>query len=165
MSGRPASTVPALGRERACRGVACAHDSGRQEPHPAGSAMMQSMPAGRRILVVDDNHDAADLLAEYLEALGHTTRVAYDGGAALAVADEFQPDLVMLDIGLPVMDGYEVARNLRQRRSSPELRLVALTGYGQESDRQRALEAGFDAHLVKPLSVHRLVELLRGMWD
>src|SRR5262245_44821880 len=97
---------------------------------------------GHRILVVDDNQDAADLLAEYLEALGHTTRVAYDGSAALRVADELKPDLVLLDIGLPVMDGYEVARRLRERHANSGLRLVALTGYGQDSDKQRAFAAG-----------------------
>lgn len=122
------------------------------------------MPAGHRILVVDDNQDAADLMAEYLEALGYTTRIAYDGAAAVNVADEFHPDLVLLDIGLPVMNGYEVARHLRERPPSPDLRIVAVTGYGQESDRQRAKEAGFDAHLVKPLTVDRLDHLLHTMW-
>ena len=114
--------------------------------------------AGRRIMVVDDNHDAADLLSTLLERMGNTTRVAHDAHAALQMADEFAPEVAVLDIGLPVMDGYELARRLRQGPRA--MRLIALTGYAQESDRRRAAEAGFDAHLVKPVGLATLEAVL-----
>ena len=115
---------------------------------------------GRRIMVVDDNQDAADLLSMLLERLGNTTRVAHDAHAALQMADEFSPEVAVLDIGLPVMDGYELARRLRAQRHDRHLRLIALTGYAQESDKQRAVEAGFDAHLVKPVGLDVLEAVL-----
>jgi CheY-like chemotaxis protein len=121
----------------------------------------EAMPS--RILVVDDNRDAADILAESLMLLGCEARVAYDGPSALKLAAEFQPEVALLDIGLPVMDGYELAQRLRQQQPNPELRLVAVTGYGQESDRRRSLSAGFDAHLVKPLDFDVLDALLKRM--
>ena len=105
------------------------------------------------VLVVDDNVDAAEMLAEALEGWGYTVRVAFDGPTAIRVVGEFTPDVALLDIGLPVMDGYELARLLKQNPVLRRTRLVALTGYGQESDRQRSLEAGFDAHLVKPIDM------------
>ncbi|CAN5275148.1 hypothetical protein BH11MYX1_BH11MYX1_21740 [soil metagenome] len=114
----------------------------------------------RNVLIVDDNEDAAELLAETLQMLGYATRTAYDGPAALAMLQTFRPDHVLLDIGLPEMDGYEVARRVRQLPELAGLKLVALTGYGQESDRQRARAAGFDAHLVKPVNLAKLRALL-----
>ncbi|HEX8434648.1 CHASE domain-containing protein, partial [Archangium sp.] len=105
---------------------------------------------GRRVLVVDDNVDAAELLGEVLELDGHQVSVVHDGMAALECMESFAPEVVFLDIGLPGLDGYEVARRLRRRPSGAAVRLVALTGYGQASDRQRSREAGFDTHLVKP---------------
>jgi CheY-like chemotaxis protein len=107
----------------------------------------------RRILVVDDNRDAAESLSEALESEGHEVRVAFDGASAVALGQEYRPSVVFLDIGLPVMDGYEVARKLRALDHGYRPLLVAISGYGQPSDRQRALEAGFDQHLVKPVSV------------
>src|SRR5690606_31061 len=107
-------------------------------------------PRRRRILVVDDNEDAAKMLGSALSALGHEVRVAHDGPHALAVAREFQPEAAVLDIGLPVMDGYELARGLCALLPQRP-RLIALTGYGQDSDRERARGAGFDLHLVKPV--------------
>jgi len=104
----------------------------------------------RRVLVVDDNVDAAELLGEVLELDGHEVSIAHDGVEALERAGSFTPDVVFLDIGLPGMDGYEVARRLRERLGKATPRLVAVTGYGQAGDRQRSREAGFDAHLVKP---------------
>ena len=127
------------------------------EPSPAAPGLERS---GRRILVVDDNEDAAALLADLLDAQGHTTRVAHDGPAALRAAEAFEPELALLDIGLPVMDGYELAQRLRQRPGADTLQLVAVTGYGQDSDRQRAAEAGFDAHLVKPVNLERLERVI-----
>jgi PAS domain S-box-containing protein len=106
----------------------------------------------RSVLVVDDNQDAAELIAEALAAAGHQVRTAFDGPAALAISEAFDPDVVFLDIGLPVMDGYEVARRMRAS-DGKRMTLVAITGYGQEADRQRALAAGFDSHLVKPVSL------------
>jgi CheY-like chemotaxis protein len=115
---------------------------------------------GCRVLIVDDNEDAADLMAEALESMGHSTRVAYDGPQALRVVGDFVPDVALVDIGLPVMDGHELARRLRESPRLARLRLVAVTGYGQESDRQRSREAGFDAHLVKPVDVDRLADVI-----
>ena len=114
-----------------------------------------------RILIVDDNEDAADLLGESLREFGHVTRVAYDGPSAVQIALEFQPEIALLDIGLPVMDGYELARRLREGHGG-RLQLVAITGYGQPSDRERAFEAGFDAHLAKPVEFDKLAATLRG---
>jgi len=104
----------------------------------------------RRVLVVDDNVDAAQSLALLLEMDGHEVRLAYDGLSAVAAATAYQPEVVLLDIGLPELDGYEVARQIRQQAALRSVRLVALTGYGQDTDRQRSLDAGFDHHLVKP---------------
>lgn len=118
---------------------------------------------GRRILVVDDNADAADSLREALQLLGHTTHVAYDGPSALEAAEEFRPDLALLDIGLPVMDGYEVGQRLRSA-CGLHVKLVALTGYGQPSDRRRSAEAGFDGHLVKPVDFERLQSLIHELF-
>ena len=105
----------------------------------------------RRILVVDDNIDAANTLDVLLRSLGHETCVAHDGLSALKLAAEFRPDVVLLDIGMPGLDGYEVARRLNALKKERRFRIVAVTGWGQESDRERSREAGFDLHLVKPL--------------
>lgn len=115
---------------------------------------------GRKILVADDNKDAADSLALLLEMAGHETRVAYDGRAALTLAQTFRPDAVLLDIGMPQMNGYEVARALRQQVWGAHTTLIALTGWGQEGDRKQASEAGFDAHLTKPVDTDALQRLL-----
>lgn len=105
----------------------------------------------KRILVVDDNRDAADSLAMMLTMTGNHTLTAYDGFEALDVAARFKPDLVLLDIGMPKVNGYEVCRRLRQEAGTSGAMIVALTGWGQEEDKRRSLEAGFDAHLVKPV--------------
>jgi PAS domain S-box-containing protein len=117
-------------------------------------------PRGRAILVVDDNHDAADLLADALRAQDHRVSVAYDGPSALATARGSRPEIALLDIGLPVMDGYELARRLRDLPGSSSLRLVAVTGYGQEADRQRAGAAGFDEHQTKPINLDDLARVI-----
>jgi signal transduction histidine kinase/ActR/RegA family two-component response regulator len=130
-------------------------------PAPAERrAKPPALVAARRILVVDDNVDAAETLELLLGSLGHETAVAHDGVQALKLAVEFRPDLVLLDIGMPGMDGYEVARRLRALRSKAPLRIVAVTGWGQESDRQRSREAGFDLHLVKPVDAASLARAL-----
>ena len=115
-------------------------------------------PDGLRVLVVDDNADAADLLADCLRAMGHLPKVAYDGPQALQIARLFAPAVALLDIGLPVMDGYELAQQLRQQL--PSVVLVAITGYGQETDRRRTRTAGFAEHLVKPINLDEVGRLL-----
>jgi PAS domain S-box-containing protein len=115
----------------------------------------------RRVLVVDDNIDAAESMALLLRLSGHEVRVVYDGPSALAEARAHRPEVVLLDIGLPRgMDGYEVARRLRRECGLADVLLVAVTGYGQEEDRRRALEAGFDEHLTKPVDLDRLRQLV-----
>ncbi|MCC8362481.1 response regulator [Lysobacter sp. A6] len=118
--------------------------------------------ASRRVLVVDDNIDAAQTLAHLLEAFGHDVRVAHDGDAALVLAQESPPDVVLLDIGLPGMNGYDVVRRLRADPRTQAATVIAVTGYGQEADRQRAIEAGFDLHLVKPVAPEQLAGLFVG---
>jgi signal transduction histidine kinase/ActR/RegA family two-component response regulator len=115
-----------------------------------------------RVLAVDDNVDAALTLGQALGALGCTVQVVHDGAAALAALPTFAPELVLLDIGLPGMDGYEVARRLRSASPHPALRIVAVTGYGQSSDRVRSRDAGFDDHVVKPVSLDILRRVLAG---
>jgi PAS domain S-box-containing protein len=117
-------------------------------------------PAARRILVVDDNTDSAESLASILELEAHTVSTASSGVEALRILEREAFDVVLLDIGLPEMDGYEVARRIRARRDAP--RLIALTGYGQAEDRDRALATGFEAHLVKPVDIGILETLLGG---
>jgi len=114
----------------------------------------------RRVLVVDDNQDAVDILADLLALLGHDVRTAADGPSGIAVAAEFLPDIVLCDIGLPLMDGYEVVADLRARPEFALTRFIALTGYGRDEDRQRSHAAGFHAHLVKPFDLARLAVLL-----
>jgi CheY-like chemotaxis protein len=114
----------------------------------------------RSVLVVDNNQDAADTLALLLRHSGQEVRTAYNGPAALDLARARPPDVVFLDIGMPGMDGLEVARRLRRDLGLKEAQLVALTGYGQDEDRRRTQEAGFNAHLVKPADMHALERLL-----
>ena len=117
--------------------------------------------ARRKVLVVDDNEDAAYMLRDALALMGYEVQVAFDGPAALTSADAFQPDTVLLDIGLPVMDGYEVALGLQaQRQARSPVHLVALTGYGQSTDRESTRDAGFHHHLVKPIDLKRLRYLI-----
>ncbi len=113
--------------------------------------VMPHAPDSRRVLVVDDNHDAADMLATLLEFDGHEVRTAPDGPAALAIAREFRPDIVFLDIGLPGMNGYELAKRLREVPGLAAVKLVAVTGWGQDEDRRQSTQAGIDRHLTKPV--------------
>jgi PAS domain S-box-containing protein len=122
-----------------------------------------STPASAlRILVVDDNRDSADSLAMMLKVLGNETLTAYDGHAAIACSQGFRPDVILLDIGLPKLNGYDTCRALRAQPEGNKLLIVAQTGWGQESDRQRTRDAGFDHHLVKPVDPAALMELLAG---
>jgi CheY-like chemotaxis protein len=114
-----------------------------------------------RILVVDDNVDAARSTAMMLKILGHSVSTAHEGHAAVEVALRERPAVLLLDIGLPGLNGYQVCRSLRQQGMTHEL-IAAITGYGQESDRQLAMEAGFDVHLVKPVGFEKLQQLLES---
>lgn len=113
-----------------------------------------------RVLVVDDNEDAAATLTMLLELSGYETREARDGLQALAIAREFEPQIGLLDIGLPLIDGHELARRLRRMPGGEHLVLVALSGWGQAPDREASAAAGFDAHLVKPADPQVLLDLL-----
>ena len=117
----------------------------------------------RRILVVDDSEDGAESLAMLLRLAGHETFKAHDGITAIEAAERLRPDAVLLDIGLPRLNGYEVCKRLRKEPWGKELVLVALTGWGQDEDRHRSREAGFDAHMVKPLDHDALLELLASL--
>jgi PAS domain S-box-containing protein len=129
----------------------------------AGQERRAAVPTGRRILVVDDNADAARLLADALELVGYETRVAFDGPEALEAVAEFHPDAALLDLGLPLMDGYELAGQIAATAAGPRPLLIAVTGYGQVSDREKSLAAGFDAHVVKPVDMPRLMSLLEQL--
>jgi CheY-like chemotaxis protein len=110
--------------------------------------------------VVDDNRDGAEAMALYLEDLGHEVAVAADGASGLAMAERLRPQLVLLDIGMPGMDGYEVARRLRAEPWSRNVVMLAISGYDSEEDRQRSLAAGCDEHLVKPVEPQSIVKFL-----
>jgi len=131
-----------------------------QEPPPESDGPKATALSGRRILVVDDNRDSADSLGMLLRIKGNDVRTAYDGPEALEAAAAFLPELIMLDIGLPKLNGFEVARRIRQQPQGREMMLVALTGWGQDDDRRLSLEAGFDFHVVKPVDLAALEILL-----
>lgn len=118
---------------------------------------------GRRLLVIDDNKDAAESMSMLFELWGYEVVCAFDGRHALETAAKYQPDAVFLDIGLPGMDGYEIAERLRELPQGTRAVLVAITGYGQDEDRRRSREAGIDHHLVKPVAPEALHELLQSL--
>jgi CheY-like chemotaxis protein len=118
-----------------------------------------------RAVVCDDAADLRELVADLLRLKGHEVTVVEDGPAALRVICEQAPDVALIDIGLPHMDGYEVARTLRHRLAGRPMRLIAMTGYGQAADRAAALAAGFDAHIVKPASADKIMRALTGELD
>ena len=119
--------------------------------------------SGTRVLVVDDNQDAATLLGTLVTAFGYDARVAYDAPSALTEAKRFRPQLALIDIGLPVVDGFELAQQMVQHPLLKTTNLIALTGYGQERDRQASAAAGFAAHLVKPVDAEELRKVLRSL--
>jgi CheY-like chemotaxis protein len=127
------------------------------EAATASSAAASS--SGRRVLVVDDNRDSARTMTLLLRKMGNDVATAYDGAEAVEAAAKFQPDVVLLDIGLPTLDGYEAARLIREHSSGKPLSLVALTGWGQDEDRRRSQDAGFDHHVVKPVDRRTLLQL------
>jgi len=128
---------------------------------PPQSAALEPAPVtGLRVLVVDDNHDSAESLAMLLELAGCQTHLAYNGVEAVEAAMIFRPEVILMDIGMPMLNGYEAARRIRQQEWGKGIMLVALTGWGQEEDRRRTAEAGFDVHLVKPVDYSALTKLL-----
>jgi CheY-like chemotaxis protein len=137
---------------------ALAADARIDTPVEIRRARTRESGQSRRVLLVDDNEDAAELLAMALRDAGYRVELAFDGAQALERAAAFSPQLAILDIGLPVMDGYELASRLRETHEA--LRLIALTGYGQEHDREKSRRAGFDAHLVKPVELEVLLAAL-----
>lgn len=124
----------------------------------SGTAVTQG--PGRRVLIADDNVDSAESLAVLLRLQGHQVEVVHDGAAALRRLEESRPQFALLDIGMPNLNGYEVARRTRAQPWSASITLIALTGWGQEQDRRDALEAGFDHHLLKPVDTDRLAQTL-----
>jgi len=132
--------------------------------HTSKQPMPQRFPP-RRVLIVDDNHDAAETLGELLTTLGATVRVAHSGHAALDMLDTFEPEAILLDIGMPELDGYDVARSIRSNDRHANLLIIALTGWGQAEDERRSRAAGFDHHIVKPPDIVRLHDLLANSAD
>ncbi|WKB52907.1 hybrid sensor histidine kinase/response regulator [Eleftheria terrae] len=135
------------------------------QPHPGALAQREASPApaGQRVLLVDDNPDTVSTLASLLAMMGHEVKTASGGLEALEAGPDFHPDVVLLDIGMPGMDGYETARRVRGTSWGREAALVAATGWGQEEDKQRALKAGFNAHMTKPIDPQALERLLGGL--
>ncbi len=137
---------------------------------PAGSMRAEDPPTATnepaaqdklKVLIVDDNRDVAASLATFLQLIGHDVRVAHDGEKALQLAEEFHPQTMLLDLGMPGMDGYEACRRIRKAAWSRNMRLIAITGWGQDEDRRKSADAGFDVHLVKPVNPEALAHLLR----
>jgi len=130
-------------------------------PDPAGRTPdVQASAAGRRVLVADDNVDSADMIAALLESVGCEVRAVYDGDEAVEEAERFRPQLLLLDIGMPTLNGYDACRRIRSQPWAREATVIALTGWGQQEDRRRSLEAGFDKHLVKPVDPEELLALV-----
>src|ERR671912_733115 len=124
------------------------------------ATMVTTTPKRFRILVVDDNHDSALSMAMMLSIMGHETRTAHDGESAVATAESFLPEVVLLDIGLPKLNGYEVAQRIREKPWGVSMFLIAVTGWGQDEDRARSSEVGLNVHMVKPVEPAALERLL-----
>ena len=125
---------------------------------------MAASPAAippRKVLIVDDNNDSAEALSRLLRSQGHEVRTALDGDSALAVADEFRPEMVLLDIGMPVISGFEIASRLRAKPEFNDVVIIAVSGYGKEDSLKRSREAGFDDYAVKPIDLDKLTALMR----
>jgi DNA-binding response OmpR family regulator len=134
------------------------------QPQASAAEEQTSAPVSAlRILVVDDNRDAADSLSEMLELMGNETRTAYDGREGVDMAGDYLPDVVLLDIGLPKLNGYDACRLIREQPWGKSLVVIALTGWGQDKDRQLSREAGFDYHLVKPVDPQALMAIVAGL--
>ncbi|MEO8164726.1 MAG: response regulator, partial [Betaproteobacteria bacterium] len=130
---------------------------------PEHAAPHAAAPVPRRLLVVDDHRENADTMTMLLVALGHDVQTAYAGPQAIELASQYQPQAILLDIGLPGMNGYEVARELRKAPQGAQTLLIAVSGYGQDEDRRRSREAGFDHHLVKPVDPAQLARIIDNL--
>ncbi len=135
-----------------------------EESPPSTPPLLRKAAVARRILIADDNHDTVELMEALLGQYGHQLRTAMDGPSALAAYEEFRPDIVFLDIGLPGMDGYQVAKRIRELPSGESITIVAVSGYARHEDRARALESGFSMHLAKPFDVETLVTIIDGVY-
>jgi CheY-like chemotaxis protein len=138
-------------------------ENSAQDGQPAASDRVGKFGASHRILVVDDNRDAAESMRVLLKLMGAEVRAAHDGFEALEVAASFRPQAVLLDIGMPKLHGYDTARRFRDEQWGKDIVLIALTGWGRAEDRLRALEAGFNGHLTKPVQVGDLRQLLERL--
>jgi CheY-like chemotaxis protein len=154
------SDGPGTGSEFVVRLPAAAPQPAETTAEAAPQPPTETTRAELRVLVVDDNLDAAELLVESLRSMGYRAEHAADGPEALRLAHTLRPDVALLDIGLPVMDGYELARHLQKQPGLGAVRLIAVTGYGQESDRRRSRAAGFAGHLVKPIHLAEVVDAI-----
>jgi DNA-binding response OmpR family regulator len=134
-------------------------DNPMADVNAPNASALSSSKQGFRILVVDDNQDSALSLAMMLSIMGHDTRTAHDGESAVATAESFLPEVVLLDIGLPKLNGYEVAQRIRHQEWGASMFLIAVTGWGQEEDRQRSSEVGLNVHMVKPVEPAALERL------
>ena len=135
-----------------------------ESPMLTDETLQSGMQHGtRRVLVVDDNVDAAECIGVMLELKGHHVEIAYDGFAAVELAKRDKPDIILLDIGLPGRDGYEVAKILRSDSDLVHTKIIAVTGYGQDEDRRRSKQAGMDEHLTKPVNPDTLAHLLQRL--
>jgi CheY-like chemotaxis protein len=135
-------------------------DNQMAEVNSSTAPALKQAKRGFRILVVDDNHDSALSLAMMLSIMGHETRTAHDGESAVETAESFLPEVVLLDIGLPKLNGYEVAQRIREHAWGASMFLIAVTGWGQDEDRQRSSEVGLNVHMVKPVEAAALERLL-----
>jgi CheY-like chemotaxis protein len=133
------------------------------DSNPTKAGTVTTTPKRFRILVVDDNHDSALSMAMMLSIMGHETRTAHDGESAVTTAESFLPDVVLLDIGLPKLNGYEVAQRIREKPWGVSMFLIAVTGWGQDEDRERSSEVGLNLHMVKPVEPSALEKLLAGL--
>ncbi len=132
-------------------------------PAPKAADNGAGRATARRVLVVDDNRDAAESLAVFLQLSGHTVHTAYDGVEAIQAAEKFRPDLVLLDIGMPNLNGYEACRRIRDTAWGKDMTMIAQTGWGQEDDKRRTRDAGFDDHLVKPVDPLAVVKIVAAL--
>jgi CheY-like chemotaxis protein len=123
----------------------------------------ESAPAARQVLVVDDNRDGAQTLAMLLRYAGHQVKVALNGPQALQIAQEQKPSVVLLDLAMPGMDGFQVVRALRERPETKDALIIAVSGYGNLDDRERCLSAGFNQHLLKPVKKEQVLEIIKAM--
>jgi CheY-like chemotaxis protein/two-component sensor histidine kinase len=153
------SAGPGKGSEFAVRLPRQTRSASRIDP---SSDQPERPPMSRRILVADDNRDAAESLSMLFGMEGHQVEMAHDGEAALAAFETFRPEIALLDIGMPKLDGYELAKKVRQSSLGRAVTLIAVTGWGQDNDKARALAAGFDHHFTKPVEPERLLEVIRS---